>query len=511
MKPLLAYLRQSRGKEATISFEDQLGYIETWAKAHDDVPIAEPPYLDRGKSGGRDWRKRELGEIVARIKSGEAQGIIVAFQDRLQRPTWLQEAELSEELAAADARLVCAAEGTDFKPGDVNGMDARMLWRLKAAIARQKLERAIIDGAAARRDAIERGAHVGPRPLGYNKNRQVLPSGKPGLAMPLTVNSEEAEVVRAAFAARKDGASWKDVAAVLSQGTGRRWSLKATSKLLANRAYLGEIRSGEFVNRMAHEPIIDVVTFNRVQESRKRKTRHTRRPPGLLSGLIFCAECGHRLSQDRNARTTFYRCGNAGGCTSRVSVTHRQAEPWVIEHALFFWLGCLEKPSTPDDLTSDLDAAVQRAQEALSAVEALRGKIHHTSYGQAHSDALMDLEEAEKARADYVPAGKAPSREVLKRLEETLERGDEASVRDELRALIERAVEKIVVHRGREQKLTIHFKDGEVVRRDAPKVETLLQEMELPVQERAETLHLLQRRRGRRARRAGDGGDVRVK
>jgi site-specific DNA recombinase len=49
-----------------------------------------------------------------------------------------------------------------------------------------------------------------------------------------------------------------------------------------------------------HEPIIDTATWERVQELRKQRKRPNRYDEvGLFSGLLFCADCGHVLYQQR--------------------------------------------------------------------------------------------------------------------------------------------------------------------------------------------------------------------
>ena len=49
-----------------------------------------------------------------------------------------------------------------------------------------------------------------------------------------------------------------------------------------------------------HEPIIDLQTWERVQELRKQRKRPNRYDDvGLFSGLLFCADCGHVMYQQR--------------------------------------------------------------------------------------------------------------------------------------------------------------------------------------------------------------------
>ena len=49
-----------------------------------------------------------------------------------------------------------------------------------------------------------------------------------------------------------------------------------------------------------HEPIIDTETWERVQKLRKQRKRPNRYDEvGLFSGMLFCADCGHVMYQQR--------------------------------------------------------------------------------------------------------------------------------------------------------------------------------------------------------------------
>ena len=64
-----------------------------------------------------------------------------------------------------------------------------------------------------------------------------------------------------------------------------------------------------------HEPIIDTEIWERVQELRKQRKRPNRYDEvGLFSGMLFCADCGHVLYQQRyqnkNRKQDCYICGS---------------------------------------------------------------------------------------------------------------------------------------------------------------------------------------------------------
>lgn len=343
IRPLIPYLRQSRKREQTISIEEQRRDIRRWAEGAGVKLAAE--VVEQNVSGSKSWRARGIGHAVELCEAGKASGIVVAYQDRLTRENSIGTAEVWEALGKAGARLVCLDNGIDTATGD-----HELLFTIMGGLAREQWKRHRGNWERARRNAIERGVHVGPTPAGYRRTQAAHPEtgellftsrGEP-VPGPLEPN-EHADAVREAFELRAGGASWTRVARSLTEAgvpnrEGKPWSLKAAEKLTRNRVYLGEIRSGEFAQRDAHEPLVRLALFERVQANREVRGPNKNSQPGLLSGLLRCASCGNRMTQDWNTRngtrTNFYTCKNGGACTARASVTHARVEPYVERLAL---------------------------------------------------------------------------------------------------------------------------------------------------------------------------------
>jgi hypothetical protein len=222
--------------------------------------------------------------------------------------------------------LVCVGDGIDTASGD-----HELIFTIKAAIARDQWKRHRSNWLRARRNAVERGVYVGLPPAGY----RVCTDGT-------LEPSEHASAIIRAFELRAAGASWGTVAAHLTDAgvatawdgrqragrtiDGSAWSLTAVAKLLANRVFLGEVRSGEFVNEQAHDPLVSRALFASVQARRReRASTLLQREPRLLTGLVRCGSCGHRLTTDWRPRSGgdryyTYRCRNTakGKCPQPV-------------------------------------------------------------------------------------------------------------------------------------------------------------------------------------------------
>ena len=98
-----------------------------------------------------------------------------------------------------------------------------------------------------------------------------------------------------------------------------RWADNTVAHILERREYLGHLVNfktekesykskrtlenpieKQVVFENHHEPIIDAQTWERVQELRNQRRRPNRFDEvGLLSGLLFCADCGSALHQQR--------------------------------------------------------------------------------------------------------------------------------------------------------------------------------------------------------------------
>jgi hypothetical protein len=71
--------------------------------------------------------------------------------------------------------------------------------------------------------------------------------------------------------------------------------LHQPARRVANRVYLGEVRSADHVKANTHPPLTDAVTWQRAQAPRELTPRANSQP-SLLAGLVRCAGCGMAMS-----------------------------------------------------------------------------------------------------------------------------------------------------------------------------------------------------------------------
>jgi DNA invertase Pin-like site-specific DNA recombinase len=316
-KPLIPYLRQSRTKERSVSIEEQRRDVTEWARANGATLANE--IVEESVSGSKPWRERELGRAVEACERGEAQGIIVAWQDRLSRENGLATAEVWNALERANARLVCAAEGLDTDRGD-----QELVFSIKAAIAREQWKRYGANWQRTVRGAIERGVYVSTLvPVGFarGEDKRLVP------------DEQTAPIIRELFQRRGAGESWEALArfldSALSKPDGRKWGRSTVTKIIKNRAYLGEAHQGKIVNRSAHPAIVTRAKFERAQPV---KGESPRRSGSLLVGVLSCGSCGRPLGHTSAAD---YGC-RSRACSARAYVRLARADAYVT-NAFLAW------------------------------------------------------------------------------------------------------------------------------------------------------------------------------
>ncbi len=290
---------------------------------------------ERGVSGTKAWRDREVGRAVEDVKLGKADGIIVAFEDRVSRESMAETAALWDTFREVGLVFI-ACDGVDSR---VEG--SNLTFAIKAAIARDKIETTSKRSNLGRKRAVEDyGIHGGDTPpLGYRWTDR--PDGAKNISGavkhgPLDIDPETAAHVVEAFERKAAGAGTRELCRI----TGL--SDTAVRGLLKNRVYTGTAYSGEFEKADAHPALVSPELFARVQ-----RTWHAKRPSmvrgrdnSLLSRTLVCATCGgvneqqgrpRHLVHDRSLGA--YRCKNEL-CPQQVTITCERIESYVFHEAL---------------------------------------------------------------------------------------------------------------------------------------------------------------------------------
>src|SRR5829696_1875065 len=187
--------RGGRDGDGFISPRLQEETIRRWAKAN-GCTIGVIPEPDIDVSGAKAPQERGLGQLIARVREGKSDGVVVAKLDRFGRDV-VHVHEAVKAIREAGGRFVAVDDGID-----TNTEGSQFHLGMLALVAEWERDRRRASFAAGVTNAIERGVHVGPTPVGYVRN------GDGRLKPDLDVAPE----IRRIFKQRAEGKSWRVLA-----------------------------------------------------------------------------------------------------------------------------------------------------------------------------------------------------------------------------------------------------------------------------------------------------------
>jgi site-specific DNA recombinase len=339
----IGVIRVSRvgGREGDhfVSPGEQRDKLEAWAKTQKIRLVDVVEEMD--VSGGAPLKKRPgLLRAVEAVEAGETSIVVVAYFDRLVRSLRVQ-FEVVERIEQAGGKVVTLDAGEVSNGTAASWVSSTMLGMMAEYQRRQVAERT--QGAKVR--AVSDGrAPFAYAPAGYDFDKQHR-----------LVPNDDADTIREAFQLRLQGGSIHDVRQLLDdrkvrpgrpQGRGV-WTYNGARSILRNDSYLGRLTFGNLVNDDAHEPIVDIATFQAVQDTfgnRGKRSGRRSQSTRLLAGgvgLLRCGTCGSRLvvgnQRPRGAGTEpyfFYRCSTPrSACKARVAIAAPAVEDYVWDMA----------------------------------------------------------------------------------------------------------------------------------------------------------------------------------
>lgn len=296
-----------------------------WAKIH-GAGIGRV-FEELDESGARADRPL-LTEALERVDRHESDGIVVAKLDRFGRSLIDGLANI-ERISSAGGTFISVQDGLDI--GTPTG---KLILRIMFSMAEWELDRVRQNWDSARALAVARGAHATAiPPFGYRHRRDRR----------LEVDRTTGPLVVELFRRRGAGQNFNELARFLTASPATTsagnsyFSRTAAVRMIRNRIYLGELRSGSYLKVDAHPALVDRAIWQQAQMPvRPIGIRHRT----LLGGLLRCATCrmGMYVSAPESPDVgQTYRCvgHSAGGaCPDRATVRCDEIEPLVEEFIL---------------------------------------------------------------------------------------------------------------------------------------------------------------------------------
>ena len=494
--PRLSHEDELQGESNSISNQKRI--LETYAKQNGFSNLRW--YTDDGYSGA-NFQRPGFQAMLADIEAGKVGTIIVKDMSRLGR-NYLQVGMYTEMIfPQKGVRFIAINDGVDSAQGENDFAPLRNIfneWLVRDTSKKIK---------AVKRSKGMSGKPITSKPVyGYLMDEDEN----------FIIDEEAAPVVRQIYSLCLAGNGPTKIARMLTEqqiptpgtleyrrtGSTRRyhpgyeckWATNTVVHLLENREYTGCLvnfktekpsyklkhsienppeKQAVFENH--HEPIIDRETWERVQELRKQRKRPNRYDEvGLFSGILFCADCGSVMYQQRyqtdKRKQDCYICGSykkrTADCTAHFIRTDlltagvlsnlRKVTSYAAKHEARFMKLLIEQNEDGDRRRNaakkkELEAAEKRIAE-LSAIfkrlyeDSVTGRISDERFTELSADYEAEQKEL-KERAARLREELSKAQEATANAEKFMNVVRRHTTIEELTpTLLREFVEKIVVH-----------------------------------------------------------------
>ena len=494
--PRLSHEDELQGESNSISNQKRI--LETYAKQNGFSNLRW--YTDDGYSGA-NFQRPGFQAMLADIEAGKVGTVIVKDMSRLGR-NYLQVGMYTEMIfPQKGVRFIAINDGVDSAQGENDFAPLRNIfneWLVRDTSKKIK---------AVKRSKGMSGKPITSKPVyGYLMDEDEN----------FIIDEEAAPVVRQIYSLCLAGNGPTKIARMLTEqqiptpgtleyrrtGSTRRyhpgyeckWATNTVVHLLENREYTGCLvnfktekpsyklkhsienppeKQAVFENH--HEPISDRETWERVQELRKQRKRPNRYDEvGLFSGILFCADCGSVMYQQRyqtdKRKQDCYICGSykkrTADCTAHFIRTDlltagvlsnlRKVTSYAAKHEARFMKLLIEQNEDGDRRRNaakkkELEAAEKRIAE-LSAIfkrlyeDSVTGRISDERFTELSADYEAEQKEL-KERAARLREELSKAQEATANAEKFMNVVRRHTTIEELTpTLLREFVEKIVVH-----------------------------------------------------------------
>ena len=494
--PRLSHEDELQGESNSISNQKRI--LETYAKQNGFSNLRW--YTDDGYSGA-NFQRPGFQAMLADIEAGKVGTVIVKDMSRLGR-NYLQVGMYTEMIfPQKGVRFIAINDGVDSAQGDNDFAPLRNIfneWLVRDTSKKIK---------AVKRSKGMSGKPITSKPVyGYLMDEDEN----------FIIDEEAAPVVKQIYNLCLAGNGPTKIARMLTEqqiptpgtleyrrtGSTRRyhpgyeckWATNTVVHLLENREYTGCLvnfktekpsyklkhsienpleKQAVFENH--HEPIIDRETWERVQELRKQRKRPNRYDEvGLFSGILFCADCGSVMYQQRyqtdKRKQDCYICGSykkrTADCTAHFIRTDlltagvlsnlRKVTSYAAKHEARFMKLLIEQNEDGDRRRNAAKKKeLETAEKRISELSAIFKRLYEDSVtGRISDERFTELSADYEAEQKELKERVARLREELSKAQEATENAEKfmnvvrrhTTIEELTPTLLREFVEKIVVH-----------------------------------------------------------------
>jgi len=291
-----------------LSIESQLAELREYAARENISIVEELVEKQSAKIPGRPI----FNDMMDRIESGEASGIVSWHPDRLARNS----VDGGKIIYLVDTGKIGSLKFPQFwfEPTP----QGKFMLAMSFGQSKYFVDSLSENTKRGLRQKVRRGEYPSMAPVGYLNDPRTKT---------IVVDPVRAPVVKEAFTLFATGTyRIMDIAAFLAKHgivcrNGSPWPLDHVSKgLLTNPFYYGHFRYAGEVHEGKHEPLVAKQLFDEVQKQWKKRSHawHEELPVKIYTGLFHCGICGMMITAEqktkfykgtkRTAIYTYYRC-----------------------------------------------------------------------------------------------------------------------------------------------------------------------------------------------------------
>lgn len=311
-----AYLRDSGGDEQDLSVDQQEREIRAWCQAR-GLRLTQV-FPDRARPGSSTVGREQFHAMIEHFKNRPPEaGLIVWRSNRLGRnvnDTQFYKADLRRRGYIVHSLM-------DDIPDGPAGQLVEFVLDWKDQVFLDQLSEDVRRGL--RHNVETYGVIPGTPPRGFIRvpvEMGARRDGSPRIGYRWQPNPEEAPLVLRAFEMRAQGMALREIARQVPLYK----SKNSWATFFDNELYTGTLRYGELTIPNYCPAIVPPELWQTVQAQRRitsaRANPRRKRSRALLSGLVYCQECGHPYDYHPIGKWEYYACAHrlrTGQCAAR--------------------------------------------------------------------------------------------------------------------------------------------------------------------------------------------------
>lgn len=373
LKIVGGYIRVSTEEQSRkgLSLESQKTDIEEYCKRNGYQ--LKKLYIDRGISARKHLHKRTaFMEMMNDAKSKKINHIVVIRLDRFFRNVYDYHRMMHEYLDPASCGWSAVKE--EYDTTTTNG---RLMINLRLSIAEQEADTDSDRIKDVFNNRIKEGFVVsGSVPLGYKIEGKRL------------VKSEDADMVKDIFESYVRMSSVGKVMEHINAKYDTAFDYSTIARLLNKEIYIGKKRSNvNYCEPIVSHELFDTVKRIHPMSVRNRKTKITY----VFGGLLFCDDCGFRLSGYMGRGNKYYRCNNSyqnKACSNRSYIREDEIEKYLLENV----------EALLEQYISEINTKERSAPITKSNREQIQRKIDRVT--ELFINGIIDMPELKKRKAE---------------------------------------------------------------------------------------------------------------